>query len=124
MAKIAKVYGLNTQNPRSAAFLVTYHLKKQGIQRRDRIEELWRHTEAAVVAWVARHFKADGRESGRPAGAEPGGQGDGPVPLTEAESAVVELLRAPNLIIERFDPMTKGRARWLSKNCTFGVESR
>jgi len=108
-AKIAKVYGLKTGNPRSAAFLVTYYLKKHGIQRRDRIQELRKETEAVVAAWKAKYPKEDGGDPNRPAEEE--GQADEPPKLTAEEKAVVELLQHKNLSIRYLDPETKGRVK-------------
>src|ERR1039457_1590780 len=52
---IAKIYGLRTNNPRSAPYLITYHLKKHGIERRNRVAELAKETSAAVVEWSSRY---------------------------------------------------------------------
>ncbi|HVC26764.1 MAG TPA: hypothetical protein VND40_01245 [Nitrososphaerales archaeon] len=108
-AKIAKVYGLKTRNPRSAAFLVTYHLKKHGIERRDRIEELRKETEAVVVVWTVKYPKKKGGEQTRPAEQE--AQADEPLRLTAEEKAVIELLQHKNLSSRHFDPETKGRVK-------------
>ncbi len=108
-AKIAKVYGLKTGNPRSAAFLVTYHLKKHGIERRDRIEELRKEMEAVVAVWKAKYQKKEGGEQTRPAEQE--AQADESFMLTAEEKAVIELLQHKNLSIRHFDPETKGRVK-------------
>jgi hypothetical protein len=108
-AKIAKVYGLKTGNPRSASFLVTYHLKKHGIERRDRVEELRKETEAAAAAWRAKYPKKECGEQSRPA--EEGWQADEPIRLAADEKAVIELLQHKNLSIRHLDPETKGRVK-------------
>ncbi|MBI3115807.1 MAG: LAGLIDADG family homing endonuclease [Thaumarchaeota archaeon] len=91
-AKIALAYGLKTPNPRSAATLVEYHLKKNGIERRNRAEELQRQTKSTVDEWSARYPHV---ESTTPSPAE--------------ERAVVELLRAPNLSIKHMEKPAKRR---------------
>ena len=108
-AKIAKAYGLKTGNPRSAAFLVTYHLKRHRIDRRDRIEELRKETAAIVQAWKANHPEIDWGQANHPEEVQLGGRVDGGVRVTAEENAVIELLRTPNLSIEHLDPDTKGR---------------
>ena len=122
-AKIAKAYSRETANPKSAAELIGYYLRKYGIGRRNRIEELRKETEAAVAAWKAKHPKRESGELARPVGAEPGRQGDEAVRLAEEESAVLELLRTPNLSIEHLDPPTKEMVRLyiLKKHIEQGV---
>ncbi|MDA4117232.1 MAG: LAGLIDADG family homing endonuclease [Thaumarchaeota archaeon] len=104
-AKIAKVYGRNTKNPRSAAFLITYYLKKYGIERRDRVEELRKDTEAIVEAWKAKHPKVEDGEAPGPV------EADDPRLLTDEEGAVIELLQNKDLSIRHLDPETKARVR-------------
>jgi hypothetical protein len=93
-AKIAKVYGLETGNPRSAATHVTYWLKKYGIERRDRVAELAKESGAIVRDWSSRHPLVEGD------------------PEKEKE-AVFELLRYPNLSIRHLDEATRARVRGL-----------
>ncbi|MDA4116030.1 MAG: hypothetical protein OK442_05700 [Thaumarchaeota archaeon] len=58
-SKIAKIYGRNTNNPRSGAFLILYYLKKHGFQRRDRVAELAKETERMVATWKEKHPKRE-----------------------------------------------------------------
>jgi len=110
-AKIAKVYGLNTPNPRSATFLVAYHLKKHGITMRNRIEELRKETEKMVAAWKTKYPKKEGGDAPSPVEAREGGFSDETVRLTAEEKAVIELLQYKNLSIRHLDPETKGRVK-------------
>ena len=110
-ANIAKVYGLNTPNPRSATFLVAYHLKKQGVTMRNRIEELQKETEKVVAAWKTKHPKKEGGDVPSPVEAREGGFSDEPVRLTAEEKAVIELVQYKNLSIRHLDPETKGRVK-------------
>lgn len=54
-AKIAEAYGLRTANTKSAETLVLYHLRKQGIKRRDRAEHIRKVTSQMVDEWVRRY---------------------------------------------------------------------
>jgi hypothetical protein len=110
-AKIAKAYGLKTGNPRSAAFLVTYHLRKYGIDRRDRIEELQKRTDAIVRAWKEKFPKVEGGGPTRPVEAEGREQADDSTLLTAEEGAVIELLRNKDLSIRHIDFEVKVRIR-------------
>jgi len=92
-AKIAKVYGRNTNNPRSGAFLVLYHLKKYGIERRVRVAELAKGTEGMVTTWKEKHPKRESPD------------------MEEEKEAVLEFLRNEGLSIEHLDQETKGRVR-------------
>jgi hypothetical protein len=84
-AKIAKVYGRESANPRSAAELIGYHLKKYGIGRRNRIEELRKETEKVVAAWKAKYPKKEGGYVPSPVEAREGGSSEEPVRLTAEE---------------------------------------
>ena len=53
--KIAEAYGLEYANPKTAESTVLYHLKRNGIQRRDPAEHIYRVTEVMVDEWVARY---------------------------------------------------------------------
>jgi hypothetical protein len=108
-AKIAVVYGLNTPNPRSATFLVAYHLKKHGITMRNRVEELRKEAEKVVAAWKAKYPKKEGGDVSSPV--EEGGFPDEPVRLTAEEKSVIDLLQYKNLSIRHLDPETKGRVK-------------
>jgi LAGLIDADG DNA endonuclease family protein len=92
-AKIAKIYGRNTKNPRSGAFLILYYLRKNGIDRRDRIEELQKETEVTIAAWTEKNPKQENPD------------------MELEKSAVLELLRNEGLSIEHLDEETKGRVR-------------
>ena len=52
-AKIAEAYGLKYRSPKVAESTILYHLKKNGIQRRDRAEHIRKVTEEMVDGWVA-----------------------------------------------------------------------
>ena len=54
-AKIAEAYGLKYRSPKVAESTILYHLKKNGIQRRDRAEHIRKVTEEMVDGWVARY---------------------------------------------------------------------
>jgi hypothetical protein len=53
--KIANVYGLCYKNPKVAESTVLYHLKRNGIKRRDPAEHVRKVTTAMVDEWVARY---------------------------------------------------------------------
>jgi intein-encoded DNA endonuclease-like protein len=53
--KIAKVYGLKYKNPKVAESTILYHLKRNGIKRRDPAEHNRKVTEAMVEEWVRRY---------------------------------------------------------------------
>jgi hypothetical protein len=113
-AKIAKIYGRNTKNPKSGAFLILYYLKKYGIERRDRVAELARTTAADVSEWASKHppsvSGSEARMNSVPE-RQPDSAGAYSVGLNGEEKAVIELLRTPNLSIEHLDLETKGRIR-------------
>jgi hypothetical protein len=94
-ANIAALYGLKTKNPRSAPYLITYHLKKKGIQRRNRVAELTKASSAAVAEWSSKY---------------PSSKSIPVEPEQEAEF-VMELLRIPGLSIKHLDECTKLRVR-------------
>jgi len=114
-AKIAKIYGRNTKNPKSGAFLILHYLKKYGIERRDRIEDLRKRTESIVNDWKQRHprdaladrtiFRWNDPES---VGSES--------TLPAEEGAVFELLRNEGLSIEYLDPGAKARLDAVVRN--------
>ncbi len=54
-AKIAKIYGLKYKNPKVAESTVLYHLKRNGIKRRDAAEHIRKVTEEMVDRWVVRY---------------------------------------------------------------------
>ncbi|MDA4136106.1 MAG: hypothetical protein OK449_03780 [Thaumarchaeota archaeon] len=54
-AKIAARYGLKYASPKTAESTVLYHLKKNGISRRDKAEHIRRVTEEMVDGWVKRY---------------------------------------------------------------------
>jgi LAGLIDADG DNA endonuclease family protein len=54
-AKIARVYGLNYKNAKVAESTVLYHLKKNGIARRDKVELVRKVTDSMVDDWVERY---------------------------------------------------------------------
>ncbi len=92
-AKIALAYGRKTPNPRSAPELIRYHLKRYGIKRRDRVEELRRETKSTVDAWSVRHPYDESTSQD----------------MSAEAGAVLELLRVPNLSIEHLDELAKRR---------------
>ncbi len=92
-AKIALAYGRKTANRRSAAELVMYYLKKYGIERRDRVEELRKQTKSTVDAWSARYPYDESASHD----------------MSAEEGAVLELLRVPNLSIEHLNELAKKR---------------
>ena len=53
--KIAAEYGLKYASPRTAESTVLYHLKRNGIVRRDAAEHIRRVSPAMVDGWVARY---------------------------------------------------------------------
>jgi hypothetical protein len=97
-AKIAKVYGRGTGNARSAAEHVRYYLKKYGIERRNRDEELAKETEVTVAHWKEKHPRDESPDT------------------DEEKNAVLELLRNEGLSIEHLDQETKGRVRVVTAN--------
>jgi len=92
-AKIAKVYGHETGNPRSGAELIRHYLKKYGIERRNRVAELAKDTEDMVTTWKQKHPKQKNPD------------------MEEEKSAVLELIRNEGLSIEHLDEETRGRIR-------------
>jgi intein-encoded DNA endonuclease-like protein len=54
-AKIAARYGLRYASPKTAESTVLYHLKKNGISRRDKTEHIRKVTEEVVDRWVKRY---------------------------------------------------------------------
>lgn len=54
-AKISKVYGLQYASPKTAESTILYHLKKNGINRRDPAEHVRKISAAMVDEWVARY---------------------------------------------------------------------
>lgn len=54
-AKIAERYGLKYANPRTAESTVLYHLKRNGITRRDKAEHARRVTEEMADEWARRY---------------------------------------------------------------------
>jgi len=58
-AKIAKVYGLNYASEKTAESTILYHLKKNGVARRDAAAHVRKVTEATVDAWVDRYQKGE-----------------------------------------------------------------
>ena len=54
-SKIAKVYGLKYKNPKVAESTILYHLRKNGIQRRDAAEHFRKVEEDVVDEWVLRY---------------------------------------------------------------------
>jgi len=54
-AKIAARYGLKYDSPKTAESTVLYHLKKNGISRRDKAEHIRKVTEEMVNGWVKRY---------------------------------------------------------------------
>src|SRR5580658_9094520 len=53
--KISNLYGLNYPNPKSGEAMILYHLKRQGISRRDCAEHVRKVTEEMVEGWVKRY---------------------------------------------------------------------
>ncbi len=53
--KIAEIYGLQYKNPKVAESTVLYHLKRNGIRRRDAAEHVRKVTETMVDEWVGRY---------------------------------------------------------------------
>jgi hypothetical protein len=58
-AKIAKFYGLRCKNPKVAESTVLYHLKSNGIKRRDRADHIRKVTEELVDEWVRRYDEGE-----------------------------------------------------------------
>ncbi len=58
-AKIAKIYGLEYASPKTAESTVLYHLKRNGIKRRDRAEHIRKVTEDMAKEWVQRYEKGE-----------------------------------------------------------------
>jgi len=54
-AKIAERYGLRYASPKTAESTVLYHLKRNGIWRRDKAEHSRKVTEEMVDEWVKRY---------------------------------------------------------------------
>jgi intein-encoded DNA endonuclease-like protein len=54
-AKIASVYGLEYASPKTAESTVLYHLKRNGITRRDSAEHVRKVTEGMVDEWAKRY---------------------------------------------------------------------
>ena len=52
---VAKIYGLEYKNPKVAESTVLYHLKRNGIPRRERAEHLRKIDEAMVDNWALRY---------------------------------------------------------------------
>jgi hypothetical protein len=91
--KIGKLYDHETPNPRSMDFEITYYLKKYGITRRNRIQELHKATDKVAAEWVAKHPKTE------------------PFDIKVEEEAVLELLRNGGLSINRLDADIRGRVK-------------
>ncbi len=53
--KIAKLYGLNYASEKTAESTILYHLKKNGIERRDCADHVRKVTEEMVDEWVRRY---------------------------------------------------------------------
>ncbi len=53
--RIAKVYGLKYASEKTAESMVLYHLKRNGIERRDRAEHIRRVTKEMEEEWVRRY---------------------------------------------------------------------
>ena len=53
--KIAARYGLKYASPKTAESTILYHLKRNGIPRRDKTEHIRRVTEEMVDEWVKRY---------------------------------------------------------------------
>ncbi len=54
-SKIAKAYGLNYPSNKTAESTILYHLRKNGIGRRDRAEHIRKVTEEMTSEWVRRY---------------------------------------------------------------------
>ncbi len=54
-AKIADRYGLKYASPKTAESTILYHLKRNGITRRDKAEHIRRVTEEMIDQWVKRY---------------------------------------------------------------------
>jgi len=54
-AKIARVYGLKYESEKTAESTILYHLKRNGIKRRDRAAHIRKVTEEMVDGWVSRY---------------------------------------------------------------------
>jgi len=54
-AKIARVYGLKYESEKTAESTILYHLKRNGIKRRDRAAHIRKVTEETVDGWVSRY---------------------------------------------------------------------
>jgi LAGLIDADG DNA endonuclease family protein len=54
-AKIARAYGLKYKNPKVAESTVLYHLRRDGIRRRDAAEHIRKVTDPMVDEWVVRY---------------------------------------------------------------------
>lgn len=58
-SKIAKAYGLKYASEKTAESTILYHLKKNGITRRDAAAHIRKVTEAMVDEWVVRYEKGE-----------------------------------------------------------------
>ena len=96
-AKIAKVYGHETGNPRSGAELIRHYLKKYGIKRRDRVAELRPRRQRGHGRQVPGRRSSPKQEEART--------------MADEKSAVLELLLHRNLSVRHLDPETKRRIR-------------
>ena len=61
--KIAKVYGLRYKSPKVAESTVLYHLKRNGIKRRDPAERVRKVTGTMVDEWVMRYQEGESLKS-------------------------------------------------------------
>jgi intein-encoded DNA endonuclease-like protein len=58
-AKIANVYGLHYASPKTAESTILQHLKKNGIQRRDRADHIRKITKEMVDDWIHRYQQGE-----------------------------------------------------------------
>jgi hypothetical protein len=58
-AKIAKAYGLQYASPKTAESTVLYHLKRNGISRRDPAEHIRKVSETMVDEWILRYQRGE-----------------------------------------------------------------
>jgi hypothetical protein len=58
-SKIAKIYGLNYASEKTAESTILYHLKRNGIARRDPAAHLRKVTDAMVEDWIVRYQKGE-----------------------------------------------------------------
>jgi hypothetical protein len=54
-ARIARIYGLEYASPKTAESTILHHLKRNGIERRDRAEHIRKVTEGMVDEWAKRY---------------------------------------------------------------------